>query len=127
MSTGEDSRFHKSVSYDSYSNMEVNSFSGMQASQEANMYMKSAKPLKYEFIPSDDKLNKNNVFCVSDVIFGVYSKHIPTLNLKRFTDLCLKVRYNNCDSYENYLATQKWTLDQGVTPKMLYGYLPLCI
>jgi hypothetical protein len=119
MSTGEDSRHHKSVSVDSYHNMEVNSFSGMQANQEATIFMKSAKPLKYEFIPSTDRLNKNNGFCVSDVILGVYAKHIPTLNLQRFTDLCLKVRYKNCGSYEDYLATQKWSLDQGVTPEML--------
>jgi hypothetical protein len=120
MSSGEDSSQHRNVWVDSYSNLQINNFSGMQATQEANTFMKSAKPIQYEFIPSTDRLNNNDGFCVSDVMIGIYSSHIPTLDLKRFTDLCLRVRHLGNDTYEEYLANQKWKLEDGVTPKMLY-------
>jgi len=118
--TSIDTLAHKSVSVDGFDGFQSHTFSGQSNFGYSDVLMKRAKPLKYEFIPSEDRLNKNNGFCVPDVFLGIYAEHIPTLNLKKFTDLCLKVRYRNCGNYENYLATQKWTLDQGVTPRMLY-------
>jgi hypothetical protein len=120
MSSGEDSSQHKNVWVDSYYNLQINNFSGIEATQEANTFMRSAQPLQYEFIKSSDSLNKNDGFCVSDVMIEIYSKHIPTLDLKRFNDLCLRVRHLGNDTYEEYLAKQKWKLEDGVTPKMLY-------
>ena len=118
--TSIDTLAHKSVSVDGFDGFQSHTFSGQSNFGYSDVLMKRAKPLKYEFIPSEDRLNKNNGFCVPDVFLGIYAEHIPTLNLKKFTDLCLKVRYNNCGSYEDYLASQKWTLEQGVTPRMLY-------
>ena len=42
----------------------------------ADEAMTAAKPTKYHFIPSDDKLNQNEGFCVFDVLVGLYAKDV---------------------------------------------------
>ena len=44
----------------------------------ADEAMTAAKPTKYHFIPSDDKLNKNQGFCVFDTLLGLYAKDVNT-------------------------------------------------
>ena len=75
----------------------------------SNMKMRLASPIKYYFIPTDDKLLLNEGFCVSDQFVGTYSKYIKKLNLEYFTNLCYKVR-NEDRSYEN----KKSNLDYGL-------------
>ena len=43
---------------------------------ESNSFMLSAKPVVYDFIPNDEKFNKNNGFCVSDVFESLYKNKI---------------------------------------------------
>ena len=42
----------------------------------ADEHMTAAKPTKYHFIPSDDKLNQNEGFCVFDTLLGLYAKDV---------------------------------------------------
>ena len=48
------------------------------------MPMFKAKPVVYDFIPNDEKFNKNNGFCVSDVFISLYKNQIKKLTLDKY-------------------------------------------
>ena len=52
--------------------------------------MKSITHLKYDFIPSNDKLLKNDGFCVIDQIVGIYGRQVenePIVNGRKIMKL----------------------------------------
>ena len=51
---------------------------------EGNMMMKSALPVKYQFIPSSEKYTKNKVECVIDVIDAIYGNKLNKLKRYHF-------------------------------------------
>ena len=130
--TGADTSEFKHESVDDFDEIAINSFDEIDASSEMDMFLKCAKPMIYDFIPSKETYNKNEGFCVPDVMITVYQKYIPTLNLKRFTDLCYQVRGekpqqpnmlslldSGIDQDEEDIKNKKWELKDGVTSKML--------
>ena len=56
--------------------------------ESKKMMMKSADHVIYDFIPSDDKLLKNDGFCVLDVFLGTYAPLIKKLTRDYFINLC---------------------------------------
>jgi hypothetical protein len=60
--TAIDTLSHKSVTVDGFDGFQSHTFSGQSNFGYSDVLMKRAKPLKYEFIPSTDRLNKNNGF-----------------------------------------------------------------
>ena len=130
--TGADTSEFKHESVDDFDEIAINSFDEIDASSEMDMFLQSANPVKYNFIPSNESLNKNEGFCVPDVMISIYQKYIPTLNLKRFTDLCYQVRGekphqpnmlslldSGIEQDEDDIKNKKWELKDGVTAKML--------
>ena len=79
--TGVESYLTRTVTSTSVENVQVKNFDGVQAMDEADVFMKSSETVEYEFIPSEDRLNKNTGFCVPDVFIGFYSKYITSLNI----------------------------------------------
>jgi len=79
--------------------------------------MKSAKPVKYDFIPSDDSLLKNEGFCVVDQFVGIYSKHIKKVTREWFIDKLHEM--NKGWELDGNEVMDVWTLESGVTPFML--------
>ena len=78
------SKFANEMNSEDSSNYKVSDVKGIKvdfvedegsftAKSEANTPMRDAKPVKYGFIPSDGKYDKNEGFCVFDVIEGIYS------------------------------------------------------
>ena len=49
----------------------IKSYDIFENINENNMPMFAAKPVVYDFIPNDEKFNKNNGFCVSDVFVSI--------------------------------------------------------
>ena len=73
-------------------NMNVKSYDIFEDENENNMPMFAAKPVVYDLIPNDEKFNKNNGFCVSDVFVSLYKNQIKKLTLDKFIDMCYDVR-----------------------------------
>ena len=101
-----------------------------QPRNELTTYMRRSKPVIYEFIPNDEKFNKNENFCVSDTFLGIYSPLIKSLTLDKFISLCYEVRGEKQDEIKqiNLLDVgiiddeekpEKWKLEDGVSPHML--------
>ena len=76
---------------------------------ESNSFMFGAKPVVYDFIPNDEKFNKNNGFCVSDVFVSLYQNKIKSLTLDKFIDMCYDVRGETPHS-----TNRKSLLDVGI-------------
>jgi len=103
------------------------------AKSEADVQMKAVKFPKYHFIPSDDKLLKNDGFCVPDQFVGKYGPKIPRLTVPYFISLCeefygvTKMTLGesvdidiNYDSSDDVIPKKKnWDISQGVSPKCL--------
>ena len=49
---------------------------------------------KYDFIPDDKSLLKNEGFCVFDQFLGIYQPHIASLNAEVLDNLCKHYWYN---------------------------------
>ena len=113
----------------------IKSYDIFEDENEKNMPMFKAKPVVYDFIPNDEKFNKNNGFCVSDVFISLYKNQIKKLTLDKFIDMCYDVRgetphspfrkslldvgIDSDSDDEEYENTNKWSLKDGVTPNML--------
>ena len=116
-------------------NFNIKSYDIFEDENENNMPMFAAKPVVYDFIPNDEKFNKNNGFCVSDVFISLYKNQIKKLTLDKFIDMCYDVRgetphspfrkslldvgIDSDSDDEEYENTNKWSLKDGVTPHML--------
>ena len=117
-------------------NFNIKSYDIFEDENENNMPMFAAKPVVYDFIPNDEKFNKNNGFCVSDVFVSLYKNQIKKLTLDKFIDMCYDVRGetphspfrkslldvgidSDSDDDEDYKHNNKWSLKDGVTPHML--------
>jgi len=128
-----DSLTIKAVKVDSVDNISSYSSNNFESSGPEMMMMKAYKPLKYDFIPSDDNLLLNQGFCVPDQFISTYSKYIKKLDLDYFTQLCYKVRGETRaeniqkslldvdikDDDEDDLKIKRWELSDGVSPTML--------
>ena len=116
-------------------NINIKPYDIFEDENESNSFMKSAKQVIYDFIPNDEKFNKNNGFCVSDVFVSLYKNKIKSLTLDKFIDMCYDVRGEaphspfrkslldvgiDSESDDDYdININKWSLKDGVTPNML--------
>ena len=115
-------------------NISATSLSSFESSEPEMMMMRKYNPLIHNFIPSDDKLLKNEGFCVPDQFVGTYSKFIKELTLDYFIELCYQVRGEvasgekqissldvgiSDDEDDLVIINKKWELSDGVSPKML--------
>jgi 5-methylcytosine-specific restriction protein A len=117
------------------SNISVKNANDFKAASETDMFMRAANPVEYNFFSQDTTHLKNNGLCVVDVVLGVYAPLIKKLTYNYFIDLCYMVRCE-CRPIDNkYLNLldqgikddddednnkKGWTIDQGVSPEMLY-------
>ncbi len=117
-------------------NIKIESYDISKDENEDKMLLFAAKPVVYDFIPNDEKFNKNNGFYVSDVFVSLYKNQIKKLTLDKFIDMCYDVRGetphspfrkslldvgidSDSDDDEDYKHNNKWSLKDGVTPHML--------
>ena len=61
------------------------------ASSELTTYMQASQPVIYDFIPNDERYNKNENFCVFDTFVGIYSQYIKKMTRDYFISLCEEV------------------------------------
>ena len=89
------------------------------AKSEANTPMRDAKPVNYGFIPSDGKYDKNQGFCVFDIIEGIYAplkkKMTREWLIKRVGE---KMGMTN-NPLDEGLETDEYDPSEGVTPSCL--------
>lgn len=85
-----DSPNFKSVDVD-YVNIDFIDEAPASASSELVTYMQASKPVTYDFIPNDEKYNKNDNFCVFDTFVGIYSQYIKKMTKDYFISLCEEV------------------------------------
>ena len=102
-------------------------------SSELTSHMRRANPIIYDFIPNDEKFNKNDNFCVPDTFVSIYSQYMKSLNYDKFIDLCYLVRGEDrtqikqislldvgVEDDDDEDDNTKWTIEKGVSPEMLY-------
>ena len=89
-------------------NFNIQSYNIFTDDSEINSPMFGAKPFIYDFIPNDEKLNKNNGFCVSDVFVSLYKNKIKSLTLDKFIDLCYDVRGETPHSINRKIIIRCW-------------------
>ena len=106
---GETSEEYMSKKVKDIKDINVKSYDIFADENESNSFMLSAKPVVYDFIPNDEKFNKNNGFCVSDVFVSLYKNKIKSLTLDKFIDLCYDVRGETPHS-----TNRKSLLDVGI-------------
>ena len=120
----------KKVTVTNISKLSITKGSGSGISP-SHMLMRKYEPLRYNFIPADNKLLVNEGFCVPDVFVGTYSKYIKKLTLDYFIELCYEARCEDqlTEHKQNSLdegleeddeeKTDKWNIKDGVSSEML--------
>ena len=78
--------------------------------------MKSAKPIKFDFIPSDESLLENEGFCVVDQFVGIYGRHVKKATRNWFINRLYEM--NRASKLDTGVA-DVWSLDAGVSASML--------
>ena len=73
-------------------NINIKSYDIFEDENENNMPMFAAKPVVYDFIPNDEKFNKNNGFCVSDVFVSLFKNHVDIQSLYIFVMIIIYSR-----------------------------------
>ena len=106
------------------------------ASSELHSHMKSASHVIYDFIPSDDRLLKNDGFCVIDQIVGIYGRQFENEPIIKGRKILRLTREYVIECF--YRIVQElihpldrgidddedtWKLEDGITPKMLHVFL----
>ena len=132
-SNAQDTLIEKSGAVNSINNISI-IVSGSHNHSPSEMMMKKYTPLKYNFIPSDDKLLSSPGFCVPDVFIGTYSKFIKKLTLDYFIKLCYEARGEDrtVEKQKSLLDfgledeeddddknKTKWDISKGVSPVMI--------
>lgn len=120
--------------------------SSYSASSEMHSPMRSASHVIYDFIPSDDKLLKNDGFCVIDQIVGIYGRQFenePIVNgrkilklTREYVENCFHQIYRELQNLSVDIEIPNpvdigiedddeeiWKLSDGITPTMLHKFL----
>ena len=84
--------YKKSRKVDDFDITQATPESDYKQEGSGSMMMRSAEHIEYNFIPSDDKLLKNDGFCVIDNFLGTYAPLIKKLTREYFVELCYQVR-----------------------------------
>ena len=77
---------------------------------EKEMKMKSVYPVRYEFIPSDEKHLKEEGFCVIDQISSIYGPLLKKLSKDNFIQQC-RATEKSIDDVE---TGNEWKVEDGV-------------
>ena len=78
--------------------------------------MKSAKPIKFDFIPSDESLLENEGFCVVDQFVGIYGRHVKKATRNWFINRLYEM--NRASKLDTGVA-DVWSLEAGVSASVL--------
>ena len=87
--------------------------SSLTAGHESNAMMRKAYPVKYDFIPSDDKYLNNEGECVVDQIDKIYGHLNNSLSRKIFINQCHSIENSNLDN------ANSWDISHGVRTSTL--------
>ena len=90
---------------------------------ESNMMMKSVHPVKYQFIPSDDKHLNNTGECVVDQIDKIYGHLNKKLSRNNFIKQCYELENGMNKNSLDQDTEDSWKLEDGVRTSTLNAIL----
>ena len=95
----------------------------IKSHSESNMMMKSVRPVKYQFIPSDDKHLNNTGECVVDQIDKIYGHLNKKLSRNNFIKQCYELENGMNKNSLDQDAEDNWKLEDGVRTSTLNAIL----